>query len=128
MIKIVGIALSGSVAALILKETKPAFSLCVSIVTATVIFYMIVRDITYVFDLIGMLSARLELNTDYIGTILRIIGIAYITHFGSALCEDAGHKMIAQNIELAGKLLIVVSSIPIITAILNLLIGILPTS
>lgn len=126
MFKILGIAILGALSALLVKEYKPALALCIGFATAVTIFLALLSQIGHVFDLVSMLSSRLSVDTEYIGIILRIIGIAYLTRFGSALCLDAGQQAIAQKIELAGKVMIVVTSIPILTAVLNLLIGILP--
>lgn len=126
MIKIIGIGLSGMVTALVLKEYKPVFAVCVGGLTAAVIFLLMLEQISYVFDVTGTIAARLAINTEYIAIIIRIIGIAYIARFGSELCRDAGQNAIAQKIDLAGKIIIVATSVPILTAILNLLIGVLP--
>lgn len=126
IVKIIGLGIAGAVAALVLKEYKPAFALCVGGLTAVIISVLLLNQIGYVLDLVSMLSNYLAVDTAYIRTVLRIIGISYVTHFGSALCADAGQKLIAQNIELAGRVLIVVTSVPVLIAVLNLLIGILP--
>ncbi len=126
MFKILGIGIAGAFSALIVKEHKPALALCIGCATAVTIFLALLAQIGYVIDLVSMLSSRLDVDTEYIGIILRIIGIAYLARFGSALCQDAGQQAISQKIELAGKVMIVVTSIPILTAVLNLLIGILP--
>lgn len=126
MLRIIGIGLSGAVAALILKEYKPVFSVCIGCTTAMIIFLLLLGQINYIFDTVGTIAARLSLQTEYLKIIIRIIGIAYVARFGSEICRDAGQNAIAQKIEMAGKVMIVVTSIPVLTAVLNLLIGILP--
>ena len=135
MIQIVGIGLCGAVTALMLKEYRPVFSVCIGIITVIVVFFRLINEIRYVFDVIQMISSRLSIDTAHITTIIRIIvglllihliGITYLTCFGSELCRDAGQNAIAQKIDLAGKITIVAASIPILTAVLNVLIGILP--
>ncbi len=44
--------------------------------------------------------------------LLKMLGIAYVAEFSSAICKDAGHQSIAGMIELFAKLSIVVLSIP----------------
>lgn len=126
MIKIIGIGILGAVSALMLKEYKPVFSVCIGVLTAAVIFIQMLSQISHIFDVVSIISARLSINAEYIKIIIRIIGIAYIARFGSDICRDANQNAIAQKIELAGKIMIVVMSIPILTSVLNLLIGILP--
>lgn len=127
ILQIIGIGLSGAVTAFVLKEYKPLFAVCIGMLTAMVIFASLLRYISYVFDAVHMIAARLSVNNSYITVLIRIIGIAYLSRFGSEICRDAGQNVIAQKIELAGKIMIVVTSMPILTAVLNLLVGILPS-
>ena len=126
IVKLIGIGLSGAVAALVIKEHKPALAFCIGCSTATIIFLCLLEKIRYVLDTVIMIAGRLSFDTAYISIIIRIIGIACITRFGSELCRDAGQNAIAQKLELAGRIMIVVTSMPILTAVLNLLIGVLP--
>lgn len=126
ILQIIGLGLAGAVAALVLKEYKPVFAVCIGAITALLIFLSLLQYISYVFDTIHIIAARLSVDDSYIALIIRIIGIAYAARFGSAVCRDAGQNAIAQKIELAGKIIIVVTSIPVLTAVLNVLIGILP--
>ncbi len=126
IMQIVGIGISGALISVILKEYKPVYAMCVGIVTAGVIFYFLLSEIYYIFQVVQTISDRLSIDSDYISIVIRLIGLAYVSRFGSDLCRDAGQNAIAQKIELAGKIMIVATSIPIITAVLNLLTGILP--
>lgn len=127
MTKLIGIGISGAVAAIILKEYKPAFAVTIGIITSAVIFFFSLSEIRYIFDVIDTISQHLSLDESYIKTIMRIIGISYLTCFGSEICRDAGQNAIAQKIDFAGKVMIIATSIPILTSVLNLLTGILPT-
>ncbi|MBE7022791.1 MAG: stage III sporulation protein AD [Ruminococcaceae bacterium] len=126
IIKIIGIGIVGAVLSLIVKEYKPVFSVCIGVLTATVIFFLILSQLSYALDVVGMLASRLSIDDVYIKIIIRIIGMAYVSRLGSEVCRDAGQNAVAQKIELAGKIMIVASSIPILTSVLNLLLGILP--
>lgn len=127
MIKLIGIGVTGAVSAILLKEYKPVYAVCIAIITSVLIFLMTLSEIKYVFSVIDTISQRLSLNSEYIRTIIRIIGFSYLSRFGSEICRDAGQNAIAQKIEFAGKVMIIATSIPILTSVLNLLIGILPT-
>jgi len=55
----------------------------------------------------------------YFGIVLKVIGIAYLSQFASQLCADAGEGAVAAKIELAGKVLIMAISIPVLTEVLH---------
>ena len=50
-----------------------------------------------------------------------MLGIAYITEFASAICQDAGEKSIAGKIVLAGKVAIFFAALPVFVSLLDLL-------
>jgi len=72
------------------------------------------------------LASSAGINMVYMGTILKIIGIAYIAEFGAQICRDAGEGTIASKIELAAKILIMVLAVPIVVAVLTMLIKLVP--
>ncbi len=126
IVKIIGVGIVGAMAALIVKEYKPSLAIPVSIITAVILFLMVLSQIGYVFGVINQIAAKLNINTEYILTIIRIIGVAYLSQFGSEVCRDAGQNAVAAKVELAGKVLIVVMSLPVLITLMNLLIGLLP--
>ncbi|HHX50103.1 MAG TPA: stage III sporulation protein AD, partial [Clostridia bacterium] len=72
------------------------------------------------------LSHRAQVNQFYLATIMKIIGIAYIAEFGAQVCRDAGETAIASRVEFAAKVLVMVLAIPILVAILETIIRLLP--
>ena len=66
------------------------------------------------------------MNYMYLQTILKIIGIAYIAEFGSQVCRDAGEGAVANKIEFAAKVLIMVMAVPIIALVLDTIVRLLP--
>lgn len=124
--QIIGIGIIATVLIVVLKETKPEFSILVSITAGVIIFSMLLTKLVYVIDTISTLSGRFDVNISYFNTILRIIGMAYIVEFASQISRDAGQDSIAMKIELGGKVMIMVLAIPILMALMDLIIKILP--
>lgn len=77
--------------------------------------------------LISELAENANIHIVYLQTILKIIGIAYIAEFGAQIAKDAGQGAIASKIELAGKIFILVLAIPIIKAVIEMIIALLPS-
>ncbi len=66
------------------------------------------------------------INFLYMQTLLRIIGVAYLAEFGSQVCRDAGEGSLASRIEFAAKILILVMAIPIVIAVMDSILRIIP--
>lgn len=127
IIQIVGIGLIATVLALVLKEQKPVFAFLLATFTGILIFFILIGKIYEVIRVLERLAVEGGINLIYLKTILQIIGIAYIAEFAAQITRDAGQGAIASKIELAGKVLIMVMAIPIITVIIETVINLIPT-
>ncbi|HEX3028533.1 MAG TPA: stage III sporulation protein AD [Clostridia bacterium] len=126
ILQIVGIGIIAVILIITLKAQKPEIAMQISIVTGIVIFLLIASKLSAVIQLINSFAQKANINTGYISTLLKIIGIAYIVEFGSEVCRDAGESSVATKIELAGKVTIVLLAVPIITSLLDLIINLMP--
>ena len=124
--KIVGIALLAVVIIVILKSHRPEMAIQLSLITGIIIFLFVADRVALVMELLDKYSNKIDIDMSYISILFKIIGIAYITEFGSELCKDTGEMAIASKIELAGKALIMILAIPIITSLLDLVISLMP--
>lgn len=124
--KIVGLGIVSTVLIVVLKNIRPEFALYISLVTGVVIFSMIIGELSYVIQTLSLLARKANLEFTYFSTILKIIGMAYVVEFGAQISRDAGEDSIAMKIELGGKILIMVLAIPILLALMDLILKILP--
>jgi stage III sporulation protein AD len=124
--QIVAIGLVATIFIIILKQYKPEYGILVSIITGIIIFILIIEKLHFVVQVLENLASRANINYTYFTTIIKIIGVAYIIEFGSQISRDAGEESIASKIELGGKVIIMVMSIPIMISVMDLIIRILP--
>lgn len=95
--------------------------------TGCVIFLYLMDQIYTIISMIEKIATSAGVNMKYVETILKIIGIAYIAEFGAQLTKDAGQGAIASKIELGGKILILVMAVPILTVIIETILGMIPS-
>lgn len=124
--QIVGIGIIATVLILVIKKQRPEIAVQVSILSGIVIFVLVVSKLSTVIDMLRNYADKADIKPIYFTTVLKITGIAYIAEFGSEVCKDAGEGSIASKIELAGKIIIIALSVPIITSLLDLIIKIMP--
>jgi len=126
IIQIVGLCIVTTILVVLIREDRPEIALQMSIVVGIIIFLRMMNQILAVIEYLRDLSLKANINTLYISTIFKIIGIAYIAEFGSQICKDAGSHSIATKIEISAKILILVLSFPVLMAVMDLIIRILP--
>lgn len=126
IIQVVALGLLASAFVLILRESKPELALFVSLVTGALIFYFVLHYITGILQVLEGLALRAGINLIYLQTLLKIIGIAYVAQLGAQVCRDAGEGATAGKIEFAGKILILFQAVPLVVAVLETVIALLP--
>jgi len=70
---------------------------------------------------LSQMTENTGIKRGYFNIIIKIIGISYIARFAAELSKDAGEGAISTKIDLAGKILIAVSAIPIIMALIEMM-------
>ncbi|GIO83662.1 stage III sporulation protein AD [Paenibacillus faecis] len=126
IIQVVGLGLVATILILVIKEQKPLFAFLIAASTGIYIFLFLIGKIGGIIEVLEDLAESSGVQMIYLKTILKIIGIAYIAEFGAQIVRDAGQESIASKIELAGKVMIMVLAIPIITIIIETVMKLLP--
>lgn len=126
IIKIIGIGLTALIIVIILKQYKPEFALYVSILAGAFILMLSLSQISGVINLLKSLASKANINSEFLGIILKITGIAILTEFAVSICKDSGESAIANKIDIGGKVMIITISIPIISSLLETILKVIP--
>lgn len=124
--QIVGLALVTTILLLILRQERPVMAIVLSITFSIVIFFMMMGKMASIINLIGELTRRAQLNYYFLVTVVKIMGVAYLGEFAASICQDAGEQAVAKKVEFAAKIIIAVLALPIMVAILESLMQLLP--
>ena len=126
VLQLVGLGVVAAVLLVTVRQSRPEMALLLSLAVAAVIFLSLSSRFVEVIRFFRALASTSELGVAYLDTVLRVIGIAYLTEFGAQVCRDAGEGAVASKVELAGKLMIVLLAVPLVAAVLDLLLRLVP--
>ena len=101
------------------KSTKSEYSLYIAFGVAILIFSYIIK---YLYSLVMQmenLQEYLSGSYSYLKTLLKIVGITYICEFCAGICKDAGYQSVASQIEIMGKLSVMIAGMPILMAVIE---------
>ena len=126
IIKIIGIGLVSLIIILMLRQYKPEFAIYVSLIAGIAILAISLGQISGVINLLNNIANKANINTQFISLLLKITGIAFLTEFAVSISNDCGETAIANKIDLGGKVLIIVISMPIISALLETILKVIP--
>jgi len=67
------------------------------------------------------IQTYIKINSIYLTTLVKMIGITYIAEFAAGICKDAGYGAVGTQIEIFGKLSVLAVSMPILLALIETL-------
>ncbi|MBQ4072683.1 MAG: stage III sporulation protein AD [Clostridia bacterium] len=115
IIKVIGIAILGMVCAGLLKEIKPSLASFAGVITGVVILFTLTPELNQLIVEFKKIAEIAKVDSTLLVTIIKIIGIGYLTEFTASITEDYGVGSIGKKVLLAGKILIMLLAIPIIS-------------
>ena len=65
----------------------------------------------------------LEGSGAYFGILFKVIGITYLCEFCAGLCRDAGYQAIAAQVELFGKVTVLLAGMPVLLSLIDTITG-----
>ena len=123
MLQVCMLAAAGLFAALVIKKDKPEFSTLIIAFVSVLIAIKVMGVIDDVPREIEDWQKLLGENAVYLSLFLKLTGITYICEFAANLTKDAGYSALSSNIELFGKMAIMVAGFPVIRIMIDMLEG-----
>ena len=126
ILQIAGIAIVAVITIAILKQSRPELALVLGIGAGTVILIMILDSLFEVIYTFYGLAESASMDSGLFKSVLKIVGVGYISEFTSSICIDAGNKSVADKVMLAGKVGIMLLALPIIKSLVSVVAQIVP--
>ena len=123
--KIIGIAFITAICSLIVKATKPELSFAITTIGVVVIVLQIFNSIPQISNFFHQVNEISGIENNIVKLLLKIVAIGYVTEFSSDLLVDFGSASLADKVILAGKITIIVLSLPVFESLLKLIQGFL---
>jgi stage III sporulation protein AD len=111
---------------LIIRQDRPELAVQLGLVLGALVFGLVLGELSGIIDGIQGLAGRAGVDRQHLTTVFRIIGVAYVAEFAGQVCRDAGEGAVAGKVEMAGKVLILALAFPIILAVLDAVLRLLP--
>ncbi|MDR1570643.1 MAG: stage III sporulation protein AD [Oscillospiraceae bacterium] len=125
-IVLVGLGVTAALLALTLRSQRPEMAMLLSLAVGLMIFAMLSGKLSEIVEVMRALGDTAALPGGTILLLVRVVGVSYITEFAAQLCRDAGEGGIAAKVELGGRLLVLGMSIPILIALMQMMLELIP--
>lgn len=118
-LKVILMCLVTSVIILLIKKYSPENALTVALAAVSVILLFIIISASDLFSEIRELFDSFGLDPEIVKITLKALGICYLTGFAADVCRDFGQTSLASKVELAGKVTVVILTLPFVKQILR---------
>jgi len=119
IIRIGLLGIFGVFLALQFKNEKPEYSFYIVIAIGLVVFTMVITRLGDILGNFSALTAHIDNGNMYFSVLFKVIGITYICEFSQAICRDAGYASLAGQIEVFGKITVLIMGMPILLTIIE---------
>lgn len=119
MIKVIAIGVGAALLAAWIKTIKAEYAVWITLAAGLLLISFSMLKLESILEELRFLESYFSGYSAYLKLLLKIIGITYLAEFSSDLCKDAGAGTLAAQIELFGKLSILVLCMPVMTSLLQ---------
>lgn len=119
MLKVVLIGTAAIFLSLLAGNVRREYGLAVALCAAVAISAYGLSKVSLIMEQIQAFENAIGLEHEYIAILLKMVGIAYLTQLAVSLCGDAGQGAVASQISFAGKVSMLIVSLPVISSLVR---------
>ena len=119
MLQVGVLGVAGVLLAVQFKNVKAEYGMYISLALGLLIFASLLNKISWLMEVLKEIADAVNLDSDYLKTLWKVLGVTYVAEFASSICKDAGYQTIALQIEVFAKITIMVLSLPVLMALLQ---------
>ena len=113
-------AIVSALTSLLLKRYHPELSFSLSALTLALILLSSLRLLSGAGELVKNVRSTLNVSAAQLEPVLKCLGIAAVSRFGSGLCRDASQSALASAIETAGLFCAAAVVVPSVLSLVNM--------
>ena len=125
MIKVAAAAVAAAVCAVVVRKQAPELALVLTVCAGAVILLYCSGALTASMELMDKLVEAGGLSAQVVEPVIKTAGIAIVTRLAADFCRDAKEGGLASAVELAGTALALATVLPLMSAVVDLLTGLI---
>lgn len=111
--------LIAAVLAIMLRQYRPEYAVFISLACSVLTVLYLLQGVAQVMDELGGLLKNAMLPEGLLQVVVKCLGVCILTELAANTCRDAGEQAIGAKVELAGKVTLVLVSLPLFERLLN---------
>lgn len=123
--RIVAMALITAFCVMVLRDVKSELATIVALAGGIIVVLSVIDYFADIFSVVTMIATRAGLAVSVVTLLFKVIAVGYVTEFSASVIEDVGLNSLADKVTLAGKLIIVAVSLPVVVDLFEFIAGML---
>lgn len=123
IVKIGAMGVVGVMLAVWLRTVKPEYGIYVGMAAGLLIFWYTLRNFSFFMGEVEKFHTLLGENTSFFAILLKVVGITYICEFCAGICKDAGYGAVGGQIEIFGRVMVLLSGLPVLLSVIETIQG-----
>ena len=125
ILTICGAAIVTAVLAVMLRSQSPHSAMLLSVAAGAVIILSLLKDMPDTLSGVQSVLNDGGIDTSDIAVLFKVTGICFVTEFTCDFVTEAGLLSLSTNISFAGKILVLITALPLFENILNVVTSLL---
>ncbi len=119
--KLAALATVTAVLCVLIREKAKPLSLGLSLLACVGMLLLGLKFLSPLLSMLEQLQTLSGLRDSVTAPLFKVVGIGILTQISSGVCQDAGEGALSKTVELAGSFLAIYASLPLLSAVLELL-------
>lgn len=119
MIKIGFLGVTGVLLAVYFRSIKAEYGVYIGAVAGLLIFGYTIRNLCFFMDEIQVFQTFLQKDNGFFRILFKVVGITYVCEFCAGVCKDAGYGAVGGQIEIFGKVMVLLTGLPILLSVVE---------
>lgn len=120
IISVCGFCIASVIACKALENDSMQLKTVLTLVVAVIFLLSTVGFVSQIISAVSSLFDAAKIDGMYIKVIFKCLGVTYLTQFAADYCKDCGENAIASQVLLAGRISVLVISLPLFKAFVEI--------
>lgn len=121
VIALTGAGIAAAVLSAVLRQYNREYGLYISLAACALILGAVLSAVSPLLNLIESLREAAGIDSAYISVLLKALAVCFMTQLASDCCRDGGEAAIASKIDFAGRIAVLLISVPLFERLLGLI-------
>lgn len=118
---IIALGIVGTILSSTVRSYKPEYGMLVGLACGAAVMFFMTDALSELVKTLKELTEQTGLDGNYFKIILKVIGISYLTRFASETAKDAGENALSVKIDAAGKISVLLLTMPVVSGFLRVI-------